>query len=1091
MTASTLNSTHVAHGTWIPGDSKTFDNHGTLILWVEIPIQGTSSNCDEIKCHPGHLEDYDSLIGFLSSDMLFSKALIERLQPRPARFYAFLPGSAGEPLPSTEMAQRLGQLLPDDAKPYEWRTWKIHGIAFAQPLLFLKEIQYVGATGRTAFYPGSDLIFWALYAQRLRSLVASHQFLPVMKCFQPAKKGEGPQIISGWSPASGHYEKALDEFACCMPGVCRAISMEQPTTLKAAKGSKPVATPFWLSARELLEHFSEQQLEDLVMQSRFPASQLKQFKGNWPGHALVPPDQSAATMFDEDSPVVEDWKKWRAWQQRILGRRDKGSDGRTKDKTGFILGLRLKQPGNGNSSWRIDFLVSSVHDPSLQVLLKEWWGISKRRKTEWLKYFGKGFEKNLLITMGHAARMCPLLWQGMETDCPTGLLMDLNTAHGFLRNDAPVLESAGFRVLLPSWWTPAGRKRTRLRINAATRPAKSNKSASDKPASGYFDLDSVVDYRYELSVGGQTVSPKEWEELVNAKSSLVQFRGEWIELDQEQMAQTLALWQEHENNKTSQGVSFGSMLKALSEANENTTEFAFDTALDEILTRLTGKREWLPLSNPAGLKGELRPYQQTGLSWLVAMEALGLNPCLADDMGLGKTVQVIALLLHERASGASCKQPHKKLPPTLLIAPTSVVGNWEREIGKFSPQLACLVHHGAGRINTDAKLRQACKNHDVLITSFTLARKDSALLKKQQWWRIVLDEAQNIKNPQSAQARAVCSLAATHRLALTGTPIENRLLDLWSLFHFLNPGYLGNRTQFRRAYEQPVQRDRNSVRSRQLQKLVQPFILRRMKTDPLIIDDLPEKVEQKLYCNLTKEQASLYQATVDEVEKHISKKNGMERRGLILSTLMRLKQICNHPAQFLQDGSAFDPNRSNKLARLSDMVEEALGEAASVLVFTQFTELGDRLERFLRETHRCPVYYLHGGTSQKNRQRMIENFQDSGTQPGVFVLSLKAGGTGITLTQANHVFHFDRWWNPAVENQATDRAYRIGQRNPVFVHKMVTLGTLEERIDALIEDKQALAQSITGNDENWLTEMDDGEFRELISLNRQTIMEAA
>ena len=686
----------------------------------------------------------------------------------------------------------------------------------------------------------------------------------------------------------------------------------------------------------------------------------------------------------------------------------------------------------------------------------------------------------------------------METDHPVGLDTDLETAYEFLRQDTPVLESAGFRILVPSWWTPKGRQRARLRINASARSSTAGKSGSTQPASGYFDLDSVVQFQYELSVGGETVSQKEWQELVNAKSPLVKFRGEWMELDQGQMARTLTLWQEQQQGESGHsGISIGSMLKAVSEANEETTEFAFDTALDNVLRRLEDKQEFPPINDPRDLRGELRPYQKTGVSWLTDMELLGLNPCLADDMGLGKTVQVIALLLHERAVNGkakttkSMKSAKKNLLPTLLIAPTSVVGNWQRELTKFAPQLKCLVHHGKSRITTAAKLNDACQQIDVLITSYTLARKDCTLLKSQDWQRIVLDEAQNIKNPQSAQAKAACSLKAEHRLALTGTPVENRLMDLWSVFHFLNPGYLGNRTQFRKVYELPVQRDRNPDRTRQLQQLVQPFILRRMKTDPNIIDDLPEKVEQKLYCNLTQEQATLYQSTVDEVDKQIKSKDGMQRRGLILSTLMRLKQICNHPAQFLQDGSPLGLNRSHKLARLGEMVEEALGEAASVLVFTQFTELGERLEQFLRETHRCPVHYLHGGTSQPNRQCMIDNFQDSGTPPGVFVLSLKAGGTGITLTRANHVFHFDRWWNPAVENQATDRAYRIGQKNPVFVHKMVTLGTLEERIDVLIEDKQALAESIVGNDENWLTELDDGEFRELISLNRQTIMEAA
>ncbi|CAA6826576.1 MAG: SNF2-related protein, partial [uncultured Thiotrichaceae bacterium] len=458
------------------------------------------------------------------------------------------------------------------------------------------------------------------------------------------------------------------------------------------------------------------------------------------------------------------------------------------------------------------------------------------------------------------------------------------------------------------------------------------------------------------------------------------------------------------------------------------------------------------------------------------------NPCLADDMGLGKTIQIIALLLHEREQAAPL--------PTLLIAPTSVLGNWQKEIEKFAPSLVSRIHHGSKRATERKEFIESIAGADVVITSFTIARKDSKLFNQHSWQRVVVDEAQNIKNPRSAQAKAICALKAPHRIAMTGTPIENRLMDMWSLFNFLNPGYLGTSAQFKKGYETPVQRDGDQYRSRQLKQLVHPFILRRLKTDKSIISDLPEKIEQKVYCNLTKEQASLYQAVVDDVQEQLEDAEGMQRKGLILSTLMKLKQICNHPAQFLQDSSVFSEARSHKLARLNEMAEEALEESESLLVFTQFTEVGSQLESLLRDKYGCPVYYLHGGTSRTRREQMIEAFQSQDTPAGIFILSLKAGGVGITLTQANHVFHFDRWWNPAVENQATDRAYRIGQEKTVFAHKMVTLGTLEERIDKMLEDKQALADNIVGTDESWLTEMDNAAFQQLIQLNRNTIMEA-
>lgn len=342
----------------------------------------------------------------------------------------------------------------------------------------------------------------------------------------------------------------------------------------------------------------------------------------------------------------------------------------------------------------------------------------------------------------------------------------------------------------------------------------------------------------------------------------------------------------------------------------------------------------------------------------------------------------------------------------------------------------------------------------MVITSYALARRDRKLLTALDWHRVVLDEAQNIKNPKAAQTKAVLALKAGHRLALTGTPVENRLTDLWSIFNFINPGYLGTQTRFRNQFELPVQRDNDPAQTATLKRLVEPFILRRVKTDRTIIADLPDKVEAIQYCNLSREQAALYETVVRDVERQLEEKEGIERQGLVLSTLMRLKQICNHPAQFLQDGSDFTAERSHKLERLREMLEEVMAEGDSVLIFSQFTEIGDRLEHFLKQQLHCTTHYLHGGTPRGRREAMIEAFQDPRTEPSVFILSLKAGGVGITLTKANHVFHFDRWWNPAVEDQASDRAFRIGQEKNVFVHKFVTLGTLEERINDMIEEKR-------------------------------------
>ncbi|MGB7414045.1 MAG: DEAD/DEAH box helicase, partial [Thermosynechococcaceae cyanobacterium] len=639
----------------------------------------------------------------------------------------------------------------------------------------------------------------------------------------------------------------------------------------------------------------------------------------------------------------------------------------------------------------------------------------------------------------------------------------------------------GYKVMVPAWWTPKGRQRAKVKL----RPQRKSLSGSDEKSKSYFSVENLVQYQYELAIGEQQVSEAEWLELVKAKSPLVQFRGQWMQLDPDKMQQMLEFWKTQQAENPD--LSLLEIMRMAADGGEDVElDFDRDQTLAEMMAKLSDKSQLDAIANPKQLQGTLRDYQKRGVSWLHYLEQLGLNGCLADDMGLGKTVQVIARLVQERELAT---QVNEQVPPTLLIAPTSVVGNWRREMQKFAPHLNAIVHHGGERAQDSKDFKAMARQNDLVITSFTLARKDSKLLSAVHWQRIVLDEAQNIKNPKAAQTKAILKLNAQHRLALTGTPVENRLLDLWSIFNFLNPGYLGKQAQFRKSFEVPIQKQNDRVQSATLKKLVEPFILRRMKTDKSIIKDLPDKVEQKLYCNLTKEQASLYEAVVKEVAGELDEAEGIQRKGMILATLMKLKQICNHPRQFLQDESDFDPMRSHKLSRLTEMITEAVDEGESLLVFTQFTELGDALEKYIRQTQGYNTYYIHGGTNRNKREKMIAEFQDPETEPSVFILSLKAGGVGITLTKANHVFHFDRWWNPAVEDQATDRAFRIGQKKNVFVHKFVAIGTLEERIDEMIEDKKKLAGAIVGSDESWLTELDNEAFKKLIALNKTAILE--
>jgi len=477
-----------------------------------------------------------------------------------------------------------------------------------------------------------------------------------------------------------------------------------------------------------------------------------------------------------------------------------------------------------------------------------------------------------------------------------------------------------------------------------------------------------------------------------------------------------------------------------------------------------------PLPTPDGFDGELRPYQERGVGWLTFLGRLGLGACLADDMGLGKTAQVIASLLADPTDG-----------PALVVCPTSVLGNWERELVRFAPALSVLVHHGPDRFRGhDEPFTERATAHDVVLTSYALVARDAADLEVVGWGRLVLDEAQQVKNPYTAQARAVHRIPAVRRIAMTGTPVENRLSDLWAIMHAVNPGLLGGARSFKERFAGPIERDADLEATALLQRIVSPFVLRRLKTDKAIIDDLPDKVEQTERCLLTREQATLYQAVVDDLIEQADAAEGIDRRGIVLAGIMKLKQVCNHPAHFLKDGTPL-ARRSGKLARAEELLDDVLAAGDKALCFTQFAEWGAALTPYLARRFGVEVPWLHGGVPRKRRDELVARFQEP-PGPPLFVISLKAGGTGLNLTAASHVLHFDRWWNPAVEDQATDRAYRIGQRKNVIVNKLVSTGTVEERIDEMITSKRALAERVVGAGESWITEMSTDELRDVLTL---------
>ena len=645
--------------------------------------------------------------------------------------------------------------------------------------------------------------------------------------------------------------------------------------------------------------------------------------------------------------------------------------------------------------------------------------------------------------------------------------------------DVPLLERCGLTVSIPDWWQKRPRPQVRVIIGETNAPA--------------LGLNGLLDWDVGLALGDETLSRKQIRELLASGEGLVLFKGQWIEVDSQKLRQALEHWESVRDAAEDGTITFAQGMRLLAglpldmgESDELARADAFSwphveagAALRELLSKV---RQPETDAVPAALRAELRPYQRIGLSWLSLLGGLGLGACLADDMGLGKTVQVLALLLLDKERAASRM-------PSLLVVPASLLGNWRAEAERFAPTLRLHFYHpaesGREQIARWDQHPEELRNADLVVTSYAMLTRNSERFTERSWRLVIADEAQNIKNPSTRQARILKKLRAEARIALTGTPIENRLSDLWSLFDFINSGLLGSAKDFKTVVGNLEKRPEDQYGP--LRRLVAPYILRRLKTDKRVIDDLPDKTESVVYCHLTSGQAKLYAKLVEDLRKNLKEFTAnagslAKRRGLVLQALMRLKQLCNHPAQ-LTGELDWSPSKSGKFERVAELCREMAERQERVLVFTQFQEIIEPLSRCLEEIFSRPGLALHGGTAIRRRKDLVDAFQrDNG--PPFFILSLKAGGTGLNLTAAGQVIHFDRWWNPAVEDQATDRAFRIGQKKNVLVHKCVTRGTLEERIDALLLQKRELAGEILGKDgEINITTLDDKALLDLVSLD--------
>jgi hypothetical protein len=706
-------------------------------------------------------------------------------------------------------------------------------------------------------------------------------------------------------------------------------------------------------------------------------------------------------------------------------------------------------PDADTPAFRLVLQLRSTADPSLIVDAAALWN----QPETVLARFGPQAETDLLLALRRGASVWPPLAEVLRQASPSVIDLDDGALTSLLGPAAEELAGAGIEVLWPSSMLDGG-----LKLQAVATPAP------EKLTEAGFGLDALLDFCWQLTLGGALLNADEITALAEAKRPLIRLRGRWVVLD----PALLDRLRRPPRTRMRTCEALGAVLAGSAEIDGETVPVVAEGPLADLARQVASiAAAPEPLEPPPGLTATLRPYQQRGLAWLAGMCGAGLGGCLADDMGLGKTIQVIALHLHRRDSKAG---------PTLVVCPASLLGTWEREVRRFAPDVPVRRYHGGARHLQDLAV------DEVVLATYGVVLRDSARLAQIGWGLVVADEAQHVKNPLSRIARELRAVPAPARVALTGTPVENRLSELWAILDWTTPGLLGHLEPFTRRVAVPVERYRDAEATARFAALIRPFLLRRRKTDPGIAPELPRKTETDQFVPLTAEQVTLYEAMVRETMEAIASKEGIERAGLVFKLLTALKQICNHPAQYLKQPGPL-AGRSGKLAAFDELTDVILASGESMLVFTQYAQMASLLQQHL-DARGIGSLFLHGRVPVRRREEMVAEFQ-AGKIP-VFLLSLKAGGTGLTLTRATHVLHYDRWWNPAVEDQATDRAYRIGQDRPVQVHRLITEGTLEDRIAALLGKKRELAEAVIGSGEGWIAELSDDQITELVSLRAAT-----
>jgi len=1029
----------ILHGTWVP-------DRGKFLVWGEKTKTGKKGR-GKTPEHP-FCTSAEELVGI-------SKALGFNFDSDECS-----PGSLTLSLPGTEKAPHASfkRLETEEETLSNWEVPAVC-VSAREAITQLTHLPFNDVPHNNLNIKlGDDILFWSLLSKFGYELIARQRFIPSITT---SGKGKKMVLRARWHPVYNYDNdsKRLDLFVDSMPYICGAADSDlkfSPAKLiidflntavdKTCRGwfkDKITGTGIW---------------ENKITRDTLPSKLLA---------GLGSVDGMIRGTTHERTVLKTEMDKW-SHAIRTSGR-----------ETPFRTCFRLEEPQDERMDvygdkreamdWNISFHLQAMDDRSLIVPAETVW------KSKSIGHKGMEFESPQEMFLGDlakASRLFPAIEQGLKTRRPGKCTVGTEGAYAFLKEGAWLLEESGYGILIPSWWGKYGAA-SDIKIKAKSK----SKSPSETSERKFFGLNSILNFNWEIAVGDEMLTREELEKLSELKIPLVKVRGKWIEFKKDRLEDALKILNKFEK----EGMTLAEALHINSGAEDIGIPMEFESSgwLGDIVKGGNGK--FKKIKTPKSFNGKLRPYQEDGFSWLSFLKSRGLGTCLADDMGLGKTIQVISLLLHDRVMDKKSKSS----APVLLIAPTSVIGNWHHELARFAPTLKVMIHHGTERLSGKKFITEA-KKQDVVVTTYALSVRDQKDLDKIRWQGVILDEAQNIKNPYTKQAQNIRKISkkSGYRIALTGTPIENRLSELWSIMEFLNSGYLGTFRQFRRNFAIPVERRCNQEVSEKLRDLVKPFILRRVKTDKKVIKDLPDKIEMKKYCTLTVEQTTLYKAVVDEMMQEIEQSEGIERKGLVLSALTKLKQICNHPALFLHDGSSLDA-RSGKLEQLKDMLDNVLAANERALIFTQYSEMGKMLKEHLEESYGREVFFLYGGVPQKKRDKMVTMFQGDKNAPPIFILSVKAGGLGLNLTSANHVFHFDRWWNPAVENQATDRSFRIGQMKNVQVYKFVTEGTLEEKIDYMIEAKKDLSDKILSAGDSYLTELSNDKLREMFSLREE------